>query len=137
MEFIPHIWITSPNGEQVPVIRFPVPVPSDDKVEPWEFFADQLVDPEPAPAPKPEPEPETEPFERYNTRIAFATAKRNIRVPANEFRPTTCRICGISTKSFGRLRRHLGLSQDKMLRCWKARDLLAPPKEDRQVARQD
>ena len=45
-DFIPRLTITDSNGEQVPVMLFPMPVSESRIVPPWEFF----------PAPEPEPE---------------------------------------------------------------------------------
>lgn len=52
---IPHITITSPDGDQVPVLLFPFPAPDSARVQPWVFFADQLAEPEPEPKPEPNP----------------------------------------------------------------------------------
>jgi hypothetical protein len=49
-DFIPQITITDSNGEQVPVMLFPMPLSESRIVPPWEFF------PEAAPEPEPEPE---------------------------------------------------------------------------------
>lgn len=63
-DFIPQITITASNGEQVPVMPFPMPLPDSRIVPPWEFFP---AAPEPEPESEPEPEAEIEPaFGMFN-----------------------------------------------------------------------
>ncbi|KAH7186089.1 uncharacterized protein B0J16DRAFT_385134 [Fusarium flagelliforme] len=51
-DFIPETTITASNGEQVPVMLFPMPLPESRIVPPWEFFPEAVPEPEPEPAPE-------------------------------------------------------------------------------------
>ncbi|KAI1069287.1 hypothetical protein LB507_008640 [Fusarium sp. FIESC RH6] len=132
-DFIPQLTITGSNGEQVPVMLFPMPLHESRIVPPWEFF----------PAPELEPEPETtfadlaaaearaeqeveDRFYRHLSTELFSEYKE-MRVPAETFRAHCCRICG-EEMSPTSLARHLGIwtggREDPRLLCPAAPNLV-------------
>ncbi|KAM0418527.1 hypothetical protein ACHAPD_004887 [Fusarium lateritium] len=141
---IPRITVTSPTGEQVPVLVFPFPAQAT-QVQPWEWFADQF---------EPEPEPEAEPkdpsfaladeeakqqFEdqMYSHLPACLAEFKSKRVPVDEFVPICCRFCGKTFFDRDGLKRHLGRKPGNgkfTLRCRAAKD---PNSVDDEAGRDD
>ncbi|KAK6713371.1 hypothetical protein SNK04_004334 [Fusarium graminearum] len=126
---IPTIYITSPTGDRVPVLVFPLPGQAPE-VEPWEWYISQFEEP------KAEPETKDPSFEQeaeqaiediMYSHLPEALAEfKSKRVPSAEFVPLHCRLCG---KKFGRLplRVHVGYAKGDgkyRLACKVARKLL-------------
>ncbi|RGP61328.1 hypothetical protein FLONG3_10562 [Fusarium longipes] len=152
MQPIPRITITSPTGDQVPVLLFPLPAPRSAVVEPWEFFSDQLADPEP----EPEPEQCGRELHLHHSRIAAEAIEqgqklcdelyahlpdilsefKTMRVPADEFQREKCRICGYTFFKTKALRIHLGLG-GRGLACKKAKELIAAHEEEEEEEEED
>ncbi|KAF4428811.1 allantoate permease [Fusarium acutatum] len=103
---IPRITISSPTGEQVPVLLFPAPAPKSAAVPLWEFFSDQIA----------EPEPSSAPTTTFDTLAEF----KSKRVPADEFVPWKCRICGKNFARSAGLKTHVAFNKQgtkKTLAC--------------------
>ncbi|KAG5751723.1 hypothetical protein H9Q69_009830 [Fusarium xylarioides] len=129
---LPQITITSPTGDQVSVLLFPAPAPKSAAVPPWEFFSDQIAEPEPSSAPT-TTFAENEALQRRED-YAYAHLPDTLAefktktVPADEFAAWQCRICGKNHKQSSQLKVHIGLYKakgKKTLRCAAAQKLLS------------
>ncbi|KAJ4250932.1 hypothetical protein NW762_011582 [Fusarium torreyae] len=130
---LPRITITSPNGDQAPVQLFPFPGPESERVPLWQFFAEQVSEPEPAPSSTPtttfahDAAQEKEDPVYLDLPDALAEYKA-MRVEVTQFVPHQCRFCDKTFKDVHGLRIHLGNKKVRgkfKLACKTAQGLLA------------